>query len=232
MAAMSLKPRLPSSATIIACIALFVALGGTGYAASQIAHSGAEHKKSHRKPSQRSLINAAVAKYFASHRSQFVGPRGPGGAIGSPGPTGAPGSPGPTGETGPAGLASGSAKLAGPVSTGSSSVVDLGGPSVTVKVGPSGLVAFWATARLKSVGGGTAEVTLEEPSGSSVQIQNSSSSAITYYTKPESNSGTIIFNAGLSTDFVGSGNKTFKLEYSDSGGTGTFENVELVVIPL
>ncbi len=226
IAAVNLTSRLPSPATIIACIALFVALGGTGYAATQIAHSGAEARKSYRKPARKSLIKAAVAKYFASHRSQLVGPRGPSGSVGSAGPQGVPG------EIGPAGLASESAKLAGPVSTGSASTVDLGGPSVTVKVGPSGLVAFWATATLKSVGGGTADVTLEEPSGSSVQIHNSSSSAITYYTEPGSNNGTIIFNAGLSTDHVGSGNKTFKLEYSDSGGTGVFEEVELVVIPL
>jgi uncharacterized membrane protein len=36
--------RLPSPAMIVACIALFVALGGSGYAATQIGHS-AKHKK-------------------------------------------------------------------------------------------------------------------------------------------------------------------------------------------
>ena len=222
---MSLKPRLPSSATIIACIALFVALGGSSYAAIQISHSEATIKKSHQKPSQ-ALIKAAVAKYFATHRGQFVGPPGPAGSGGSPGPQGVPG------ERGPSGLASQSAKLGGPVSTGSASMVDLGGPSVTVKVGPSGMVAFWATASLKSEGGGTAEITLVEPSGYAPQLKNSSSSPITLYTQPGSDSGTNIFNAGLSTNYVGSGNKTFTLEYSDSGGIGVFEEVELVVIPL
>jgi hypothetical protein len=52
------------------------------------------------------------------------------------------------------------------------------------------------------------------------------------YTKPESDSGTNIFNAGLSTEYVGPGQKTFSLQYTDSAGTGTFSEVELVVIPL
>lgn len=222
---MSLKPRLPSSATIIACIALFVALGGSSYAAIQISHSEATLKESHQKPSQ-SQIKAAVAKYFASHRGQFVGPPGPVGSVGSAGLQGGPG------ERGPAGLASESAKLAGPVSTGSASMVNLGGPSVTVKVGPSGLIAYWAKATLKSEGGGTAEVDLTLPSGYAAQIQTSSSSPITLHTEPGSDSGAFIFNTGLSTLYVGPGTKTFSLEYSDLGGIGVFEEVELDVIPL
>jgi hypothetical protein len=101
---------------------------------------------------------------------------------------------------------------------------------VTVNVGPSGLVAYWATATVSS-SGGTAEVWLVEPTGEAPQITNSGG-AITLYTKPESDTGTFIFNAGLSTEYVGPGQKTFKLEYADSAGEGTFSEVELVVIPL
>jgi hypothetical protein len=224
---MNRQLSLPSPTAIIAFIALFVALGGSGYAASQLAHT-AKHKNRHGK-SQKALIKAAVAKYLAGHRAQFIGATGPAGGIG---PQGGIGPPGPRGETGPTGLASASDRLAGPVSTGSATPVDLGGPSVTVNVGPSGLVAFWAKAKLKSVGGGTAEIVIQHPTGYATQITNSSSSPIQMFTKAESNTGTFIFNPGLSTMYVGPGTKTFSLTYSDSAGTGVFEDLELVVIPL
>jgi hypothetical protein len=70
------------------------------------------------------------------------------------------------------------------------------------------------------------------PSSYAPQIKSSSSSPITLYTEPGSDNGTNIFNAGLSTTYVGPGNKTLSLEYSDSGGVGVFEDVELDVIPL
>ncbi len=69
-------PRPPSAAMAVALTALFVALGGTGYAASHIAPS---HTTAH-----------PAAK----------GPRGPRGFQGPAGPKGATG---PTGATGPAG---------------------------------------------------------------------------------------------------------------------------------
>ncbi|HEV3093106.1 MAG TPA: hypothetical protein VGY30_01180 [Solirubrobacteraceae bacterium] len=216
---------------VVACTALFVALGGSGYAATQIAHSAAKHKKS-KAPSQQALISAAVAKYFATHHDQFVGPAGPMGAAGPTGAKGTNGERGETGqrgETGPSGAASQSAELAGPVNTGSSSRVDLGGPSVTVNVGPSGLVAYWVRATIATTGG-KAEVWLLMPSGEAPQIVTTF--ADTFYTKPESDEGTFIFNPGLSTVYVGPGKKTLSLQYADSAGTGTFSKVELVVIPL
>jgi Collagen triple helix repeat (20 copies) len=237
---MRIHIRFPSPAIVVAVVALFVALGGSGYAATHIGRSAAKHKK--KAPSQQALIDAAVAKYFASHGGKFVGPPGVAGPAGAPGPPGATGAAGTTGTTGttgpqgfqgeigPTGLASKSASVAGPLTTGSSSRVNLGGPSVTVTVGPSGLVAYWAKATVSS-SGGTAEVWLVEPTGEAPQIQNGGG-AVPLYTKPESDSGTNIFNAGLSTEYVGSGQKTFSLQYADSAGTGTFSEVELVVIPL
>ena len=229
--------RIPSPAMVIACTALFVALGGSGYAATQIAHSAAKHKKS-KAPSQQALISAAVAKYFATHHGQFVGPAGPRGAAGPAGAKGTNGERGERGErgemgqrgeTGPPGAASQSAELVGPVNTGSSSRVDLGGPSVTVNVGPSGLVAYWVKATIATTGG-KAEVWLLMPSSEAPQIVTTF--ADTFYTKPESDEGTFIFNPGLSTVYVGPGKKTLSLQYADSAGTGTFSKVELVVIPL
>jgi hypothetical protein len=221
---------------IISCIALFVALGGTGYAATRLAATPANvssapaptYAKAKHKPSQKALIKAAVAKYVKAHKSEFIGPRG---LTGGAGPQG---DPGPKGETGPAGLASVSDTLASQVNTGSASPVELGGghPSVTVHVGPSGLVAYWARGELKSVGGGTAEITLIEPTGYAPQITTNSSSYFQLHTEPGSDTGTFIFNTGLSTLYLGPGTKTLSLEYSDSGGTGYFKEVELLVVPL
>jgi hypothetical protein len=101
---------------------------------------------------------------------------------------------------------------------------------VTVNVGPSGLVAYWAKATVSSTGG-TAEVWLLDGKGEAPQLTESGL-PVSLYTMPGSDSGTNIFNAGLSTDNVGPGKKTFTLEYSDTSGTGTFTEVELVVIPL
>lgn len=235
---MKIRLRLPSPAMVVACVALFMALGGSGYAAARFVHSAAKHKKS-KAPSQKTLIGAAVAKYFSAHHGQFTGPTGASGPAGATGPTGATGTTGPNGlvgergergEVGPTGLASQSASVAGPLKTGSSSPVDLGGPSVTVNVGPSGLVGFWAKATVSS-SGGSAEVYLFNPTGYAPQMV-SAGAPIELRTSPESDTGTHLFNPGLSTMYVGPGTKTFKLEFADTGGEGTFSETELVVIPL
>jgi hypothetical protein len=212
---------------IVACLALFLAIGGSGYAASRIVTPAPNDGASASKRSQQKAIKKAVAKYIAAHKSEFVGPRGNPGEIG---PMGPPGSPGATGEVGPAGLTPASDRLAGPVSTGSSSSVDLGGPEVTVNVGPSGLVAFWATATMKA-SAGTARVHLSSNNGGGAQIETTLSSPIKLFTLPDAVTGTNHANAGLSTLYVGPGPETFSLRYSDTAGTGTFEDVELVVIP-
>jgi hypothetical protein len=88
------KHSLPSPTLVIACLGLFIALGGTGYAATHLP-SGARH---------------ALARKHLVKR----GPRGPRGARGLqglqglqgiPGPQGNPGAPGERGEKGERGEA-------------------------------------------------------------------------------------------------------------------------------
>jgi hypothetical protein len=84
--------RLPSPAMVIALLALSVALGGTGYAASSLVgargHAGPRGPRGFRgKTGQRGP----------------AGPVGPAGATGAAGPAGAPGTPGSTGPPGPSG---------------------------------------------------------------------------------------------------------------------------------
>ena len=95
--------RFPSPATVIACLALFVALGGTGYAALRSpspAHSAAAAaKKKKHKPITTSTVNRLIRRYFEKHKSDLVGATGPQGAqglAGAPGATGAPGAPATT----------------------------------------------------------------------------------------------------------------------------------------
>lgn len=236
------RRRLPSPAMVVALIALTAALGGTGYAASVPGHAAKSKRKKHQ-PSQQALINAAVAKYFAAHRRQFVGPAGspgpsgppgltgPAGAAGQPGAQGSPGQTGAKGDPGPPGAASASATVAGPINNSSGGPVDAGGPSVTVNVGPSGLVAYWMSADIAG-GGGTATAYIGDNSGVAPQMSNSGVTE-SFTSLPASDSGTHLFNGGLSTEYVGPGQDTFRMEFGQSGGgTGTFYNMKLVVIPL
>jgi hypothetical protein len=85
----SVRKRLPSPATALALIALFVALAGTGYAAS----AGSSRSGSHRK--------RQPTKLGPRGRRGKQGPQGPPGPRGLRGPAGATG---PTGALGPQGL--------------------------------------------------------------------------------------------------------------------------------
>lgn len=84
----------PSPSLVVAILALFVALGGTGYAATQVVGKGARHGRHGRH----------LAKGHA-HAKGERGPRGPAGPQGRPGPTGPAGQIGPTGPQGVPGSA-------------------------------------------------------------------------------------------------------------------------------
>jgi hypothetical protein len=125
------------------------------------------------------------------------------------------------------------------VSTTSNTAVDLGGPSVTVKVPRSGLVAIFAETNLQVAGGGPnaeAQVRLFEPTilpnapqiigGSSPQLQD-------HFTAPgpgnqsgvngQLRGGWLVFSAGAGTH-------TFSLRYSGAGGgTALFASPKLYV---
>jgi len=86
------KRSIPSPAMVIACVALFVAMGGTGYAATQLT-AGQE--------------GATVSKKGKAKGKR--GPAGPAGPKGEQGPKGPQGPQGPKGDTGPAGANTSSA---------------------------------------------------------------------------------------------------------------------------
>jgi hypothetical protein len=105
----------PTPAMVVALIALFVALGGTGYGASMIVRGSgpsvaASAKASKKKacvsvnslcPKLRSAVDKRITAYAKAHRSQL---RGATGATGAAGATGGQGAQGIQGQPGPAGV--------------------------------------------------------------------------------------------------------------------------------
>jgi hypothetical protein len=102
--------RRPSPATVIACLALLVALGGTGYAATQLpARSvGPVQLQANAVDSTKVKDRSLLAKDFkagqlprgAAGRAGPAGPAGPTGPTGATGATGAIGADGPKGDKG------------------------------------------------------------------------------------------------------------------------------------
>jgi hypothetical protein len=67
---------------VIALIALFVALGGTGYAAS---HHTTASKKKKKTALTVNKVNSLIQTYFNKHKQALIGPPGPKGATGASG---------------------------------------------------------------------------------------------------------------------------------------------------
>ncbi len=86
--------RGPSPAVAISLIALFVSLGGTSYAATELAGAHAASKHKAPAPVTAAQVNKLIRSYVAAHHL---------GATGLQGAAGTPGAPGGRGETGPAG---------------------------------------------------------------------------------------------------------------------------------
>lgn len=97
--------RLPSPALVIAVVALFVALGGTSYAVTQLPKNsvGTEQLKKSAVTSQKIKDGTiATADLAATTRAALTGATGATGARGPAGPTGPAGATGPMGEPGTA----------------------------------------------------------------------------------------------------------------------------------
>jgi hypothetical protein len=96
----------PTPAMVVACTALLVSLGGTGYAVTSLGPDtvGTVQLKAN-------AVVSSKVKNFSLRRTDFgrgqipAGPRGPRGAVGPVGPVGPAGPAGPQGATGPTGPA-------------------------------------------------------------------------------------------------------------------------------
>lgn len=101
---MRFRRTLPSPAMVVAITALFVALGGTGYAASALTSRYGAAQTAKKKKSKHS-DRAQDLALIQSVASTLRGPKGNLGPAGPAGPTGAAGAPGAPGAPGAAGTA-------------------------------------------------------------------------------------------------------------------------------
>jgi hypothetical protein len=153
---MKRRLRAPSPALVISLIALFVALGGTTYAATSLAKNSVGTAQ---------LKNGAVTKAKISKKavSALKGSRGPQGVQGIRGTNGTNGTNGTDGQPGAPGIAFVTSVVATNESTTSTTPTDLAtpGPSVAVNVPASGVIEVFAQVDIEG-GASHGVVTLEE----------------------------------------------------------------------
>ncbi len=200
----------PSASTLIAAVALFVALGGT-----------AEALHGHNKVRSDDIVNHTIVGHDIASN-----------AIKTPAIKNGNVTPNKTKFVHSSALATASATTA-------SSPTDLGGPNVTVSVPNGGVIEVFAQADISSVGGGAnaiGRVSLYEPHlvATPQSIMASSANAFqTRRTSPGSNDSDGAINVtrgGWITILAPPGTYTFSLRYEqDGGGTATFQNRGLLV---
>jgi hypothetical protein len=162
------RMRPPSPGTVVALVALFVALGGTGYAAQ----AGGEAAKAKRlNTTQKKQVLALI------HREtrRLGGGTGPAGANGLPGGTGAAGASGATGATGASG-ATGGQGAQGPAGPGAVKLFfDRGDDNGTQTLGSAG--PWTIKAQCINTGGVTVptslKVVVEGPGSADVGVNSS-----------------------------------------------------------
>jgi hypothetical protein len=109
-----IRRTLPTHATIVAYLALFFALGGVGYAATQLPAGsvGTPQLRNGAVTLKKIARSARIAMARGTGPARATGAAGATGPQGGPGPQGSPGPqgpPGPKGDAGPAGPATGAA---------------------------------------------------------------------------------------------------------------------------
>ena len=149
------RRSLPSPALVIACLALFVALGGTGYAATHLAatHPAANLAASGRQATPHAAPRGPQGLRGPQGATGAPGAKGDAGAAGAAGGAGPPGPPGPAGPAGPAGP-QGIPGPAGPEGSGSDPAVSYKESTATRVSGEDVVVVAECEPGLVPVGGG------------------------------------------------------------------------------
>jgi hypothetical protein len=148
----------PSPSMVVAFIALLVALGGTGYAATQLPKNsvGSKQLKNNAvtaKKIKKGAVNSKKVKNGSLLRADFKAGQVPAGPQGLPGPKGDQGLPGPKGDQGPAGT------VPGFVSTNGTVKLSVGESKTIWSYGP-----FTITGTCTDLGGGNFDLTLSAAS--------------------------------------------------------------------
>ena len=201
---MRFRPGLPSPSMAVAMTALFVALGGTGYAATQLPGGPSDvhaAKKKKKKPaclasvtplcsSLKASVDQEIVTFAAAHQNQLRGPQGPAGPAGPAGTNGTNGTNGANGTNGTNGATNVVVRtISGPVSGGGGG----GGVVVPCNAGeravgggvanPSSITTTNVVNQSGPTTNGAFSVNGETPTGWSTSIENMSPSTetITFY---------------------------------------------------
>jgi len=189
----------PSPAFALAAIALFVSLGGTGYAASRIVEGQATASKA--KPLTKAQVNKQIAAYFKAHEGELQGAKG---AVGTSGTNGDKGERGQIGPQGP-----GAIKIA---AVGTSAV---SGAEELATVGP------WALTITCSTNAPNTTVTIKGPGELTQSVTTGGSPVLSGASI--GSGATLKINTGTrlaETGFLTSGSTTYELNIQMTAENG------------
>jgi hypothetical protein len=220
-----IKYGRPSPALLIALIALFVSLGGTGYAASQVT-AGASKAKTTAKPVTKAQVNKMIAGYFTAHRAELKGAEGPAGKNGDAGAKGDKGEKGDRGEKGDTGDKGERGEI-GPQGPGAITLV---ASAIGNETAPVGTVGPWSITVTCNPSAPNSTLTIKGPGELS---QSVTKNATTTATKVAIGSGqTLQVNNGehlAETGFLTSGTTTYQLNVQmTTENPGLFQSCPVV----
>jgi hypothetical protein len=200
------KRSIPSPAFVIACVALFVAMGGTGYAATQL----------------------ATGQEGATASKKAKGKRGPAGPQGPRGEQGPKGDQGPRGEQGPKGAAGTNGANTSSASAQNAAVISSLGTGFTPVV--STTITTHSTGNILASGSAELVGANAEEVGQCI-IKINTSTSLFYEDEPDDlgtdNQFVIAVNFGVTE--VPAGTYTVALECRASSGTVGKDDAGLVV---
>jgi hypothetical protein len=215
--------RRPSPATVIAAIALFIALGSGAYAATHLRANSVGSKAIKNGAVKSADIHNHGIKGHDIGNAQVKTRNLKNGAVTS----------------GKVSFVK-SSVIAASNATTSNVPVDLGGPSVTVSVPSGGVVEIFAEAQIADTGGGAnavGQVSLTEPHlvpTPSAILASGTPNFQTRFTSPGTNDADGVINPARASWITivppAPGTYTFSLRYAaPGGGTATFQNRALLV---
>lgn len=211
-------PRRPSPAMVVACVALAVALGGTGYAALRLPANSVGTRQLKK--------NAVISSKVKNHSLRALDfrpgqlPRGP---VGPPGPAGPAGPPGVPAPGYVAQVASQSSATA--ANTSSTSFVDLprAAQTIAVPTGETARLYIWFTGESACSGGdGSCRVRILVDNNQALPASGSDFNLDSTNDGKETPSSWEGHAVARITDAIGAGTHSVRVQFSTSSAATSF----------